>query len=559
MTLPSHWRGWLIAVVLAYIALFTFTRTDNYTDSFNYAKHVVDQENHAAPEGITNPFYNFGHPLWRPLGLLVWSPLRQPLHDRFGGDDILAAGAVLIAINLSAGLLGAIAMFLWIARVTSNARIAALTTCAYVVTNALLHYTTSGMAYTTGISLQIVALCLLQYALCRDRFSWLAGSLAGLFLGLSVGVWFPNILGTPGVFVYALWAGQAVPVRRRIPGLAGLVLVATLVCAVTYAAMIALAKLHSLADISAWIAQSRYGLVPDRGFLRMMGGIPRGFFWLGDTNLALKRLLFAHQSLSLLKLIQTGFGKIVLVYAVLAGTVLSLWRSETGRRLLITLLAYALPLFYFAAFLFDPSPPERYLAAFPVLFLAFGFLLSSNSGMWLRSLLAVLFASMLIANVSAYSRFKSDREFDGARANLRILNQSLRPGDSVYLLSDLDQTMLLLRGNPFSPDTRNRYCFATAIPWHTFQEERWRAVFAKAVLDTWARGGRVWLSKVVLAPSPKPSWGWVEGDMPSIHWKDLPEFFSQLDFTASFGDAEGFSEVPPTEKNKVFLSAQASR
>ena len=69
--LPSGWRLWLAIAAGTYVLILLCTRPDTYIDSFNYAKHIVDHKQGALPPSL-DPFFDFGHPLWRPMGYLVY-------------------------------------------------------------------------------------------------------------------------------------------------------------------------------------------------------------------------------------------------------------------------------------------------------------------------------------------------------------------------------------------------------------------------------------------------------------------------------------------------------
>jgi hypothetical protein len=290
----------------------------------------------------------------------------------------------------------------------------------------------------------------------------------------------------------------------------------------------------------------------------MLGaGIPRGFFSLGEGNVAWKRLFFEGHTMSAGALIRTGIWKVGLVYCVFASSAIALWRSRRGRRLLVSFLAFAIPLGIFAAFFFEATPPERYLAAFPLLFLAFAHVLADRQrGACPKLLLIFFFLSMLAVNLSAVSRFRHDTEFQAARSRVQALNDRVSPKDKIILLSPRDEAIRLVNSRPFDSISKNRYCFESPLPWGADHKELWRTQIASLVVRTWATGGRVWLSRRFLATSPEPAWDWVEGDLLGIRWQDLASFFRQLDLADPFGgSSDGFSEVLRTPRNASLFQA----
>jgi hypothetical protein len=209
----------------------------------------------------------------------------------------------------------------------------------------------------------------------------------------------------------------------------------------------------------------------------------------------------------------------------------------------------------FAAFLFEADPPERYMAAFPLLFLAFGYILADrNSSRFPRLLLGLFFLSMIAVNLSALSRFRHDEDLEAARPRLQALNQRLQPQDEVLVLSYKDPVLRLVNAEPFSPDSKNRYLITVGLPWGQARQKLWAAQFAEMARNTWERGGNLWLSRRFLAAQPDPAWGWVEGDLRGVAWPDLPAFFGQLDLTDSVGGPDGFSEVTRTAHNADLMN-----
>src|SRR5437588_10176162 len=51
---------WLCITVCFYIFLLSITTPNDYVDSFNYAKHIVDHSQGALP-ATNDPFWDFGH------------------------------------------------------------------------------------------------------------------------------------------------------------------------------------------------------------------------------------------------------------------------------------------------------------------------------------------------------------------------------------------------------------------------------------------------------------------------------------------------------------------
>ena len=79
-------------------------------------------------------------------------------------------------------------------------------------------------------------------------------------------------------------------------------------------------------------------------------------------------------------------------------------------------------------------------------------------------------------------------------------------------------------------------------------------MFAAITLETWHKGGSVWVTRRVLANTPEPEWNWVEGDDSRISWKAVHAFFDQLDPDEILGGADGIFKIAPSERNQQILS-----
>src|SRR5215831_13805995 len=92
---PKGWKTGLALVLLAVAGMLFFTQPPDYVDSFNYATHVVEHTAGRIPAAI-DPFWDFGHLLWRPLGAWAWRtlPVRSFYHE-----PVLAAALGMIVIN----------------------------------------------------------------------------------------------------------------------------------------------------------------------------------------------------------------------------------------------------------------------------------------------------------------------------------------------------------------------------------------------------------------------------------------------------------------------------
>lgn len=288
---------------------------------------------------------------------------------------------------------------------------------------------------------------------------------------------------------YVLWS----PFRPVLDG--------ALICAEAYVPVMA-AQVHSVAEAREWAARNRYGIEPNRGYVRMLAGITRSFLYLGQDTVAWKRLLFraSGNRASVAEAAASGLWKVAIVYLVLAWLALRLLRRHRTLLWCLTVNAARVP--FFAPFLFDPGPPERYYPLFPLLFLGFACVIAEPE----RS----------------------------------------RMGRGVPV-------GLFVNARPFDPASRVRYQLVSAIPLGTVRMNTWKADLANLAFDSWRRGGHIRISLRVLAASPRPEWGWVEGDDQRISWHGVGAFFGKLDLLPPAGGADGFAELAPSEQNRKLL------
>lgn len=561
ISLPSHWRRWLAVVIGIYALTLLLTRPDTYIDSFNYAKHIVD---HAA--GAVNPrqdpFWDFGHVLWRPMGYFIYCLFGGPLTALFHGNRIFAAAASLIVWNIAGALVAVVFVYLLAARLTGCAGVAAVAAIGFLSTHAVMNFKLTGNAYAAGIACQAAALYFLYTALQQRPTALRRSITAGALLGLSVAIWFPFVLPAPGYLCFALlWRDQTTPLewRPRIRLLAAACVAAAAALAAAYLPAMAFHQIRTPTDLLQWVKTSRYGIQPSRGVARMLFTIPRGFLLIGTDNDLLKRLLLRTPGdpISLAGAVRAVW-KPLTVYLFLAVLALRLRTEEWSRRMLACLAVAALPLLIFAAFLFDPSPPERYLGVFPLLFAAVALLLARQpSARTSRIVLAGFLGVMLAANAAAMWRFRTVAGEAQIVARLESVNRVAAPGDIILVPSWQDEGYRFVDSQPFHPASRFRLGLQPAVPIGSVNSAHWQGPQSKVILDAWRTGGQVWVSRRLLLNTPSPAW-WIESDENRIQWNDVRAFYGALDEANATGGADGFFELARSPRNQALLEQFAA-
>jgi hypothetical protein len=240
----------------------------------------------------------------------------------------------------------------------------------------------------------------------------------------------------------------------------------------------------------------------------------------------------------------------LLFYALAFTGLLLVWLWTPARRWLLLLALAWVPLVAFSVFLFEPSGPERFMPALPILILSWASIWPA-SGSWAKSgrvTLAVLATIAILANAQRFA-LGGAKEESSSLVRLQELNQETNPGDVMITVTFGDPLVNLIEQRPFQPYNRTRR-FSTyqLVELPTENATHWRAAFAKRVLGEW-RAHRVWLTKSVRDDIPPSRIQWTEGDDPLLKWKDFPALFTKLEYDAETGQRDGFIRLAQSQHN----------
>jgi FtsH-binding integral membrane protein len=212
------WRADLI--VLAIYALATWL-TDAYFmgDTPGYVASIRAHEN-GGTYIWDNPFWEFGHLLWRPAGHLAFHLLRPLTTLSVGADERLQVTLALMWVNWVAGLACVLLLRRLLSRVAHRTWIVVLLTIIFVMSNAFLDYAQTGCAYVPGLALLLLGLYLLARSSSdSDRAGrWLTLDVlvAGASLAGAVCLWFPYVLVVPAALATPLWLAPSLTDRRAV-------------------------------------------------------------------------------------------------------------------------------------------------------------------------------------------------------------------------------------------------------------------------------------------------------------------------------------------------------
>ncbi len=545
----STW-AWAAPGVVACFFVFVLcsTRSTFFGDTVSYAADVALVFEGSQPN--TN-LLDFGHLIWRPIGLLT-------THPSAAGDDLRRQIAIsLIHFNFFASVVCAAAMFILMRLVKGVKPAAAALSCsAFLATNSFINLSRAGTAWIAGLACLLAGCCFALEA--SKRGSRGMAALAAAFAAVAAMFWAPYILGVIAVTSACLldWEGKS-PARRLVKSAAVIVPVAGLLTVVAFGLAVHARHIGSAAEFWDWVRHAAHGEGRDRQWLRMFFGLPHSFLIMGDDGLLWKQFLFRdpYAGVGWGDVIRASAWKIALFYAAMGATALELARKAPQRRILVWVSAAAVPTLALAA-LFEAGSMERYLALYPAVFVAFAWVLSRRSVPAARALIVFFCGVLIVGNLWANLKPIIDEH---RAANLARVAPIPAPKSgilAVYTLNIKDDLATLYDPNDRSLDSIPSV--RPLIPSLAGEVANWKGLFGRILLQTWDRGGGVWVTKRAWAGRPRREWLWVEGDDWRIHWKDIGPVVSRFEVDSGVGGADGFSHIPDTPANRaVALRASA--
>jgi hypothetical protein len=504
--------------------------------------------------------WEFGHLLWRPLGVAAF-PLLKPLARLSIGAEDLNPAAVyaMVALNWLAGLLSVVLMHALVRRVCRTTWIVYLTDAAFIFSQAFLNYTQTGCSYVPGLALLLLGV----YLLVRREGEpasrvWPTAWLAGLAFALAVGLWVPYLWAVPAAVAAPLvlydWKSRQ---QWKLAIYASLAF--GLLTGILFIAVAVGIGVHSVGEFKAWVESSSHHLVQNRGLPQVVFGLARSFISMGSDNVSFKRYLLhdPYSPVSLVDLFRLSLWKLALFYLFIAAVFVNLTRSTFGRRLLCWLALSGIPVLGFAL-AWQGTVMERYLPWFPFLFPALAYSLSDRRAFRLGKAITLIFvAAMIVSNFAAMRRSVLDRREEAATERVRELQPLVKPQSIVFV--GKDELENFVRDFPFNPvNHHNDLRVHSFLPLGMPQLTRWREDVARRTFAAWQAGGDVFVSRRMFAQRPRAEWEWVEGADPRVSWAQVYEFFAQLETGQALGGEDGFVLLARTPKNEQFLSQFAA-
>jgi len=546
----KQWLRQSAAVVLAYLLATLFTGAYFSGDTSDYVESIV-----AYNRGEYYEFWEFGHVLWRPLGWLLMRATKPLISSVVDGGLKANATLVLSTASWLAGLVSVLALAAILRRFCLRPWIISCTVFAFILSNGFLNYAQTGTPYLTSLSLMILALYILLRKDKGQLLSMRAGTTAGVLLGLMVCFWLPFIVVIPPVLAAPLLVSS--PDMRKAKILIGTAIVAgVLVCVVYAAVAIGAVGVHNVGDFREWMHQTTGKTAQDKGLARTILGFARSFIYMGNDGMLFKRYLVhdPFNPVTVLDLLRLSFWKIIIFYLFLVSIILNLFRSDEGKRLLALLVITAIPVVGVAVY-WQGGDIERYLALYPILFLALGYsLCHERSWRALNCVMLIFVVSAALTNVYAMSFHVLNQKQERLSSRIGELTHRLKPSSRVFVINFQDEVYSFTRDFPFNPINRaGNLKVSSLIEVGGKAAPQWRQDFALRAQTAWSQGGDVWVTRRVLSLRPQADWNWVEGDDRRVSWTDFQSFFSQLELGDLAGGDDGFVLVVPSAKTSLVL------
>jgi hypothetical protein len=555
-------RNTLVVLLIFYFSAWLYTGAHFMADTNVYTQAVLRYQHGEATVdyrlSTSNPFWDFGHLLWRPLGWLgfvVSKPIVGIFGQRGEPAEVLTT---LISINFLAALSGVVLFFLLAARMLAGTWPALLATIAFCTADAFLDYAHSGNAYVVGLACLVGGMYLSSFKQSENLFPG-QSILAGVMYALAVLFWLPYVFVLPAAIALPLMMERFDQGRLRFARKT--LLACAVVGLIAYFSAMAAVGIRNIADFRAWALASGHGQIQPGGWralARLGFSLPRSFINMDNDGMWLKRYMLhdPYAPVRLFDLFRLSWWKLALFYASLCAICLELLRARKGRLVLSGLFLALVPIVVFAIFIFEAGSIERYLPLFPFLFLALGYVLDSDKASGLiKGLLIAFLICTLTVNIAAMSRTTLAGQRASAMARIHDLIPLLKPNSLLIAINEQDNLAQFRQNFPLDPVNLDaQWQTYDLLEINTARLATWQQDFAKRAVGTWRRGGSVWLPARLLQARPSPNWGWVEGDDKRVSWNGVHSFFARFNTGPAIGE-DGFVEFEDNLTNREILAA----
>jgi hypothetical protein len=551
-----HRYGLTLAI---YGLLLLATRPFYLGDTATYSINILNYTRGVEP---ADALWEFGHLYLRPIGLLLYRLLWPLTPGWLDLNEKLVIASGLIGLSIVCAAVTAILIQSLATQVSGSVRIGYVTAISTLTFHGVLNYTQSGHAYIAALMLLTLGVWIIVRARQGGRLSAGRAWASGAAVGGAALMWFPFVLSIPAAVLLAVcWGEQgrylSGATGRRSLGFATRVAAGSMLTLfVGYGIAIVCLHYFSLGAVLTWFGKANHGWSQNRNIVRVLFGLPRAFLYMGNDWVMFKRYLFKdpYAVVTLADLFRVSLAKMGLFYLSGLSLGVALWLSRRGREALVTLVAAAMPVLFFAVFLFESGSPERYFPMIPFLCLAGAYVLGATRLRLASGVIVIFLAVSFVTNVFSMWRPAVNRNEERMARRVRDLAPHLLPGSQVALVTFRDELMWVVGWYPFNPVNRHQsFGVFDIVEPANVRTLTWKQEFSSRVISTWTKGFDVWVTTRVWAPRPDPAWDWVEGDDPRLSWKDFLPFFGQLELARRTEGEDGFVELKQSEHNLAIL------
>ena len=459
-----------------------------------------------------------------------------------------------MAINLAAGLLGAMIVFDLSRRFTRSMVWALAPTILFVWAASVLAYSQSGTSYVAGLGVLMAGV---WWQLTARKTTWANLLGAAALFGLASLIWLPYCLA----FLAACCGRKFIELpdekRERMSWTQAFLSLVTcsaiMLGGVAMAA--ALAGVRTSGDLKSWLVSTGHAMHQNRQLVRAVTGCARLFLDFGADGVILKRFAFhdPYAPVGAVDLFLHSLWKVALFYLFVAGAMVLAWFSIRARATLVPFLVTAAPALFAAVVIFEPSGPERLLPVLPFLLLVVAAGLGQAERVWPARGVVCLFAILLpVLNWATFAGTASAATRQGL-AQLDLLRSRIHDGDSLIVVTRFETAVQWPASHPFDVSRQQNFRVFWAIDPILAEGKRWPVRVAHDIADVWSQGREVWVEKAALDPRPDVRLLWVEGDDPQVHWTDVPIFFHSLQFDSELGGSDGFLHLSHSPANEAVV------
>jgi hypothetical protein len=521
-------------VIIIYILATLVTNPLFMGDTVGYAAASLTRD----PREI----WEFGHLIWRPMGRAFTDLLSSFGYNPYGADKLSATVFSMIAINWVMGLIAALALYDLSFRLTKRQSTAIFSATAFIFSHGFLNFFQTGCSYIPGLSMLVLGLYFILRGAESERSNIIFALASGVALSLSVSFWFLYLWAIPAVLLAPL-AIYGIN-RRRVTYAVSAGLAFAIVSSMIFLGVAAIhLGIRTPQEFKAWVTSASHGATVS-GITRMLFGFARSFIHMGNDGIIFKRFLLKDpfNPVSLMDLARVSLIKLGIFYALLGIVSISLLTFTKGQRILLILIATAVPVLGFAVF-WQGGDIERYLGLYPVLFLGLATMLSAKTvSRWLKYPAILLTCMLMVINVTSLANSVSDQKEQRIFSRIDEVSTRLNPQSILVTVHQQDEVWTFDNSYPFHPINRKGLEVHPLTVLGTTQVLRWREEFAAITLKTWSNGGQVWVTNRVMATRPHAEWNWVEGGDQNV----------ELEFGESLG-VDGFSLLLPSSRNEQIL------